>query len=127
MDRQTYSLVESYMLSCMTDSAHDKEHIYRVLYTALDIAKHETNVDYDILICACLLHDIGRNEQFENPSVCHAEAGSEKAVNVALIGLMSHALGFDRETLVKAIKMSVPEKFLELNMKAFELGEKAAV
>ena len=54
------------------------------------------------------------------------EAGSEKAVNVALIGLMSHALGFDRETLVKAIKMSVPEKFLELNMKAFELGEQVA-
>lgn len=53
------------------------------------------------------------------------EAGSEKAVNVALIGLMSHVLGFDRDTIVKAIEMSVPEKFLELNMKAFELGEKA--
>ena len=79
MDRLTYSLVENYMLSYMTDSAHDKEHIYRVLYTALDIAKHEATVDYDILICACLLHDIGRTEQFENPSVCHAEAGSEKA------------------------------------------------
>lgn len=53
------------------------------------------------------------------------EAGSEKAVNVALIGLMSHALGFDRDTLVKAIEMSVPPKFLELNMKAFELGKAA--
>ena len=79
MDKQTYSLIENRMLSCMTDSAHDKEHVYRVLYTALDIAKHEADVDYDILICACLLHDIGRQDQFENPSVCHAEAGSEKA------------------------------------------------
>ena len=50
------------------------------------------------------------------------EAGNEKAVNVALIGLMANALGFDTETLHEAIRMSVPEKFLELNMKAFELG-----
>ena len=59
MDKKTYSLLENYMLSCMLDSAHDKEHIYRVLYTALDIAKTEKAVDYDVLICACLLHDIG--------------------------------------------------------------------
>ena len=50
------------------------------------------------------------------------EAGSEKAVNVALIGLMSHALGFDAETLREAVRMSVPEKFVELNLKAFDLG-----
>lgn len=53
------------------------------------------------------------------------EAGSEKAVNVVLIGLMAHALGFDRETLIEAIRMSVPPKFLELNLKAFELGDRA--
>ena len=50
------------------------------------------------------------------------EAGSEKAVNVALIGLMANALGFDTQILHEAIRMSVPEKFLELNMKAFALG-----
>ncbi len=53
------------------------------------------------------------------------EAGSEKAVNVALIGLMSHALGLDAEILRRAIEMSVPPKFLELNLKAFELGAAA--
>lgn len=52
------------------------------------------------------------------------EAGSEKAVNVALIGLVAHALGFDENTLREAIRISVPEKFLELNLKAFELGIK---
>lgn len=67
------------MLSCMTDSAHDKEHIYRVLYSALEIAKEEEAVDYDVLITACLLHDIGRKEQFEDPSLCHAMVGGEKA------------------------------------------------
>ncbi|MCM1175699.1 MAG: hypothetical protein NC341_11715 [Blautia sp.] len=28
------------------DSTHDKEHIYRVLYTAMDIARTEQNVEY---------------------------------------------------------------------------------
>lgn len=79
MDKTTFSLIENYMLSCMEDSAHDKEHIYRVLFNALEIAKSEEAVDYDVLICACLLHDIGRKEQFENPALCHARVGGEKA------------------------------------------------
>lgn len=74
-----YKLIEDYMLSCMEDSAHDKDHIYRVLYNALDIAFGEANVDYDVLICACLLHDIGRKERFENPVLCHAQLGAKKA------------------------------------------------
>lgn len=79
MDKHTFSVLENYMLSCMKDSAHDKDHIYRVLYHALNIAKEESQVDYDVLICACLLHDIGRKEQFENPSLCHAAIGGKKA------------------------------------------------
>lgn len=79
MTDSTYALFEQYMRSCMTDSAHDKEHIYRVLYTALDIAGTEQDVDYDVLICACLLHDIGRKEQFEDPRLNHAEVGADKA------------------------------------------------
>lgn len=79
MNKSTYSLIEKYMISCMEDSAHDKEHIYRVLFCALRIAKKERNVDYDVLICACLLHDIGRKDQFANPELCHAIVGSEKA------------------------------------------------
>ena len=79
MDGKTYSLIENYMASCMEDSAHDKEHIYRVLYNALDIAETESRVDQDILITACLLHDIGRGEQFRNPNVCHALAGGDMA------------------------------------------------
>ena len=67
------------MLSTTADSAHDREHIYRVLHNALAIAKTEENVDYDILIAACLLHDVGRPEQFADPKICHAQVGSEKA------------------------------------------------
>ena len=79
MNKEEYALIENYMRMCMEDSAHDQEHIYRVLYNALDIAKTEKNVDHDILIAACLLHDIGRKEQFENPALCHAVVGSDKA------------------------------------------------
>lgn len=83
MNKSIFSLFENYMLDCMKDSAHDKDHIYRVLYNALDIAKHTytEEIDYDVLICACLLHDIGREEQFANPKLCHAEVGGEKAYN----------------------------------------------
>ena len=79
MNKTTYLLIENYMTLCMEDSAHDKEHIYRVLYTALDIAQTEPNVNCDVLISACLLHDIGRKEQFENPDLCHAKVGADKA------------------------------------------------
>lgn len=79
MKNEKYKLIENYMLTCMNDSAHDKDHIYRVLYTAIDIAQTEQNVDYGVLICACLLHDIGRKEQYENSSLCHAMVGGDKA------------------------------------------------
>lgn len=70
----------------MRDSAHDTEHVMRVLYTALQIAQTEQGVDCDILIAACLLHDIARGEQFADPSVCHAAEGGRKAERF-LIGL----------------------------------------
>lgn len=79
MNQKDFSLIEQYMISCMEDSAHDKEHIYRVLYYAMEIAEFENSVNYDILIAACLLHDIGRKEQFQNPDLCHAMVGGEKA------------------------------------------------
>lgn len=79
MNKSTFSQIEKYMLECMQDSAHDKEHIYRVLYLAIDIAKDESNVNMDVLIAACLLHDIGRMEQFEDPTLRHEQVGSQKA------------------------------------------------
>lgn len=79
MDINFYKKYETYMLSQMSDSAHDCQHIYRVLYSALDIAESENDVDAEVLIVACLLHDIGRKRQFENPSLCHALEGGEMA------------------------------------------------
>ena len=79
MDKVAFSKIEAYMCSCMADSAHDKEHIYRVLSNALLIARDETDVDYDVLITACLLHDIGRQDQLRDSGLCHAQVGAQKA------------------------------------------------
>ena len=50
------------------------------------------------------------------------EAGTAKAVNVILIGAMAKSMELDKEIWIKALKESVPSKFLELNLKAFEMG-----
>ncbi|NJD04053.1 MAG: HD domain-containing protein [Ruminiclostridium sp.] len=83
MNQKTYEKIEKYMLSCMNDGAHDNQHIYRVLYSALDIADGFT-VDRDVLIAASLLHDIGRDAQFKNPECDHAIVGAEMACKFLL-------------------------------------------
>ena len=50
------------------------------------------------------------------------EAGSSKAVNLALLGRLSRYFDWPEDTWQQAITDSVPEKFLELNRKAFHLG-----
>ena len=83
MTKSEYTIIESYMTAQMQDSAHDKHHVYRVLNAALDIASHET-ADMDVLIAACLLHDIGRQQQFDNPQLCHAKVGGTMAYEFLL-------------------------------------------
>lgn len=51
-------------------------------------------------------------------------AGSVKAVNVVLIGAMAGQMNLPVEVWQKAIEETVPAKFLDLNLKAFELGYK---
>lgn len=76
--RLDYEKLESYMNECMGDSAHDGEHVRRVLHMALNLAEGEA-VDRDVLIAAALLHDIGRAAQMADSGVDHAERGSEMA------------------------------------------------
>ena len=53
------------------------------------------------------------------------EAGSSKAVNIVLMGILSAYFDFSEEEWDRAIESSVPPKFLELNKKAFSLGRNA--
>jgi len=50
------------------------------------------------------------------------EAGSAKAVNCVMLGVLAKKMDFDKSAWTDAIKKVVKPKFLELNIKAFELG-----
>lgn len=50
------------------------------------------------------------------------KAGSVKAVNVVLIGLLAKNTDIAKEVWEEVIKETVPEKFLEINLSAFSLG-----
>ena len=78
MKKEHLCAIEQFMLENAAVAAHESDHIYRVLNHALIIAK-DYDVNEDILVAACLLHDIGRPAQFADPRVCHAEIGSEIA------------------------------------------------
>lgn len=50
------------------------------------------------------------------------QAGSSKAVNLVLMGRLSKYFDFPEEQWFAAIEASVPQKFLEMNKRAFQLG-----
>lgn len=50
------------------------------------------------------------------------QAGTAKASNVVLMGVVSTKMPFDESVWQAAIEQCVPPKFLELNKKAFALG-----
>ncbi|MBR0540744.1 MAG: HD domain-containing protein [Clostridia bacterium] len=89
MERELFDRIESYMLECVKESAHDKEHIYRVLNYCLYLADNESGIDYDVLITAALLHDIGRDGKKKD----HAVIGSEMANDYL------SSIGFPRERI----------------------------
>ena len=53
------------------------------------------------------------------------EAGSAKAVNVVLIGVMAKNTSIPFENWIETVRECVPPKFLDVNLKAFELGYNA--
>ncbi len=53
------------------------------------------------------------------------QAGSAKAVNIVLLGRLSKGFDFSPEDWDRAIELSVPPKFLELNRRAFALGRES--
>ena len=53
------------------------------------------------------------------------EAGSAKAVNIVLLGRLSHYFDLPQEAWMTSLEANVPVKFLEMNKKAFALGQNA--
>jgi indolepyruvate ferredoxin oxidoreductase beta subunit len=50
------------------------------------------------------------------------KAGNFKAVNVVLIGVMAKSTDIAYEKWIETIKTTVPPKFLDINLEAFNLG-----
>lgn len=68
------------------------------------------------------LNDLCDNVTTVNAAELAEEAGSLKAVNVVLIGVMATSTDIPYEHWINTIKNTVPPKFVELNIKAFDLG-----
>lgn len=51
-----------------------------------------------------------------------SKAGSVRATNVVLLGILAKISNIAKEEWQRAIKESVPEKLIDINLKAFKLG-----
>lgn len=54
------------------------------------------------------------------------QAGSVKAVNVVLMGMLAKHTDIEKQVWLDTVRDTVPPKFLDLNLKAFELGMAAS-
>jgi NAD(P)H-flavin reductase len=68
------------------------------------------------------LHDNGVDVDCIDALTPALEAGSAKATNIVLMGRLSKCLDIDKDKWIAALKESVAPKFVEMNIKAFELG-----
>lgn len=68
------------------------------------------------------LRDLGVDVQAVDALSLAVEAGTPKAANVALIGVVAKNTDIEQEVWEETIRNTVPEKFLEQNLKAFRLG-----
>jgi len=50
------------------------------------------------------------------------EAGTAKAVNIVLIGVLARHMDIDKNAFLDAIRETVPQKLLDINLAAFEKG-----
>ena len=50
------------------------------------------------------------------------EAGSIRTVNVVLIGVMAKSTAIPYEAWIETVRETVPKNYLEMNLKAFDLG-----
>jgi indolepyruvate ferredoxin oxidoreductase beta subunit len=50
------------------------------------------------------------------------QCGNIKAVNIVLIGVMARSTDIEKEIWIESIREAVPQKFLDVNIRAFEAG-----
>lgn len=102
MKQAEFETIRAYVEEIMAESdpVHDFQHVLRVLWNALDIGREE-EIDRDILIAACLLHDVGRPAEIADRSRCHAEVGSGMAYEFLLsLGWPEDRAGWVRDCIL---------------------------
>ena len=63
-----------------------------------------------------------KNHKIVDTKAALKEVGSRKALNVVMLGILSNYLEFGIDEWEKAIKSTVKEKFIDMNIKAFNIG-----
>lgn len=71
------------------------------------------------------LEDSGAKVDAINCVKLAEQAGSVKAVNMVLMGRLSHYFDLPEKAWITALEANVPKKFVEMNKKAFALGRDA--
>ena len=73
-------------------------------------------------------HDIGKKVYKVQAQKIAIELGNKIVTNIAMVGAFTAIFGeLDREAVKKAVLDSVPKRFIELNVKAFENGYEAGL
>lgn len=55
------------------------------------------------------------------------ECGNAKAANIVLLGVMAATMDIDKKYWIETIKNTVPNKFLDINLNAFEAGYRRVI
>lgn len=55
-----------------------------------------------------------------------SKVGEVRAVNIVMVGILSTHLPVDEQVFVEVMKERIPERFLEVNLKAFQEGRRTA-
>ncbi|NMD37867.1 MAG: HD domain-containing protein [Christensenellaceae bacterium] len=67
MNIQNYNALKNYAFECLNNNKFECSHVERVLNYGLILLKYEKQANRDIVIAACLLHDIGKPYAFDMP------------------------------------------------------------
>lgn len=68
------------------------------------------------------LQNSGKKVHFIKAFEKAVEAGNGKSANIVILGALCKLYQFDKELMKKAVQECVPAKFVDVNLKAFELG-----
>ena len=92
------------------------------LFPSMVAAGFETYPPVDDIVAA--VRKVTPNLKTIDATSLAIEAGKAVAANAVMIGAVAAVKGFplDRDILLEELKRNVPAKFVDINVKAFELG-----